>query len=246
MELSDLAVIVGIQLIIFLVLILLLRRIILSASASEMKRLRDLSLENERKAQKLAKEAEKAEKEYQRKVAMSDAEMKKLKSSMQEEAQAQKEEMLKQAREESEKIVKQAMSARENMRKEMQDQLRDQSIDLACSLVSEVLTQEKMKWFHDGLVKEIIDAMGELDPAHFQGINTSEPIQVHTPYELTAGDLKQLQKSIEKYVDGAVTLDQVVDKDVIAGITLTAGSLHLDGSLAGKLRQAAAGQVVGG
>ena len=61
----SLSTIIAIQVVTFLVLVLLLRRLLYSAYAAELKRLRELNLENQNKAEKLGREMEKTEHEHQ-------------------------------------------------------------------------------------------------------------------------------------------------------------------------------------
>jgi F-type H+-transporting ATPase subunit b len=235
----DLGIIVVVQVITFLLLVLLLRRIMHSATANELKRLRDLNLENEKKAEKLAKDLERAEREYERKVARTEAELKSLRAKVREESEKQKEQTLRKAREEGDKIVSQALNVKERIREELEEEMTERSVRFACELIKDVLTAENMTWFHNGLVTDLVAAADKLDGSPFDGIKPGAKAEVRTPYELSGEQLSRLNGALSDRCRQTIQLAQVPDRDVIAGIRITVGSMEIDGSLAGKLRQMA-------
>lgn len=236
----DLRVIIFIQIIIFLGLVLLLRRIIFSASARELTRLRELSADNERKAKLLAKELERAEKEHLHKVDKAEAELRDVKANLREEAQKQKEDALRKAREEGDKIVTQALGVKDRIRTDLEGQLTERSIEMACGMMRDVLTDDKMRWFHDGLVDDIADALGGIDRARLEGVDVSKGATVQTPYPLSDAQLSALRDRLSQVVGPGLQLDQAADQSVIAGVSIRLGNLIIDGSLAGKLRRVGA------
>ena len=96
-----------------------------------------------------------------------------------------------------------------------------------------------MKWFHEGLVTEVLKAIEDIDPSRLQGIQVDGKAAAHTPYELPPKQLNKLNQALSGKAEKKIEVDQVPDKDVIAGITVRMGSLVIDGSLAGKLREEA-------
>jgi F0F1-type ATP synthase membrane subunit b/b' len=238
-DFSDLGIIVTVQIVTFLALVVILRQIMFSASRKEIERLRELNAENQKKAEKLAKELDRAEREHQRKIEKAEEELKVLRASTREESERQKEQILKKAREDGDKIVNQALSVKERIRQELQGKLQEQSIQLGVRMIGKVLTEDRMKWFHDGLVNDVIAEMRQIDPATFAGIDTNKEGVVRTPYELSNELIQQIGDALTTAAGRNITVLQATDKDVIAGLVITIGSLMIDGSLAGKLRQAA-------
>jgi F0F1-type ATP synthase membrane subunit b/b' len=238
-DFSDLGIIVTVQIVTFLALVVILRQIMFSASRKEIERLRELNAENQKKAEKLAKELDRAEREHQRKIEKAEEELKILRASTREESERQKEQILKKAREDGDKIVNQALSVKERIRQELQGKLQEQSIQLGVRMIGKVLTEDRMKWFHDGLVNDVIAEMRQIDPATFAGIDTNKEGVVRTPYELSNELIQQIGDALTTAAGRNITVLQATDKDVIAGLVITIGSLMIDGSLAGKLRQAA-------
>jgi F0F1-type ATP synthase membrane subunit b/b' len=237
MGLTNIAIIIAVQIITFLALVLLLRSIMYTASAAEVKRLRELNLENQKKAEKLARDLERQEREHQRKVEKAEAELRELKTTARQESEQQKEELLGKAREESEKIVNQALGLKDRIREELEGEMQERGITLACSLIKGVMTADNMKWFHDGLVNDVLASVKTVDQKTFQGIEGDLKGEVKTPYELSKDQMKALSQNLSQVAGRAVDLKQVADTEVIAGITIALGNLVIDGSLGGKLHQ---------
>lgn len=58
---------------------------------------------------------------------------------------------------------------------------------------------------------------------------------VHTPFPLSAEDTKQLLQSLEKITGKKIFITEQIDKSLIAGVSVTMGSMIFDGSLSNQL-----------
>jgi F-type H+-transporting ATPase subunit b len=234
----DLAVIVVIQILAFSALVIVLRKIMYSTAANEVERLRKLSEENKQKAEQLAREIEASEKEHQKKMAQAQAQLRKMRSDAKKEAETLKEDTVKKARDEAEKIVNQALRAKQSIREELEEEMQERSVTLACNLIRDVLTEENMKWFHEGLVADVLVAIENMDSESLEGVDIGEGAELHTPYPLNGDSVERLASAMKLHLGKALEFKEVKDRDVIAGITVQLGNIVIDGSLAGKLRQA--------
>jgi len=239
----SLTTIIAIQVVTFLVLVLLLRRLLYSAYAAELKRLRELNLENQNKAEKLAREMEKTEHEHQRRMEKAEGEIRELRNTLQNDAKQKREEVLRKAREEGERIVTQAMGTKDRIREELDGQLQDRSVGIACQLIKDVLTSENMKWFHDGLVKDVTAALGRAEESKLRGLAANQAVEVRTPYRLSDSQVSEVTQALSRHSRQPLQIRQREDQEVIAGLVISAGSLLIDGSLAGQLRQVAARSI---
>ena len=236
---SDLTVIVIVQVVTFLALVLLMRRIMYSAYARELNRLRSLSLEHQKRAEKLAEELERAEKEQQEKIAKAEAKLRQEREQLRKEADERREEVLRKAREEGDKIVKQAMNVKDRIRRELENQMDERCVDLGCSLIQNLMTEGDMRWFHDGLVKDVLAAVQNISADRVRGVDAKSKAVARTPYPLKDDELQSLTRTLSEKAGEEISLKQETDPDVIAGIAIQLGNLIIDGSLAGKLREEA-------
>lgn len=239
MDTSIIITTIVVQIVTFGVLALILHRFMYSAYKGELTRLQDLSLEYKNKAEQLAEDMRKAEDAHRARVEEAEAEIRELRNSIQAEAGKQREEVLLRARSESDRIISAAMGVKDRVRKELEEDIARKSVEFACDLIQGVMSADNMKWFHQGLVKEIIAAIGRVDAKRFQSIEGENMVLVRSPYNLDAAHEKDLEKIIGDKLGRQVLVKQFTDEAVIAGITVKLGSLVIDGSLAGQLKQTA-------
>jgi len=240
METGIIITTIVVQIVTFGVLALLLHRFMYSAYKGELNRLQDLSLEYRNKAEQLAEDMRLAEAKHRERVEEAEAEIRELRNSVQAEAGRQREEVLQRARAESDRIIAAATGVKERMRKDLEAELTEKSVTVACELIQAVLTADNMKWFHEGLVQDVTGAIGRVDPKRFQGMEGETQVMVRTPYTLAKPAEQQLSETLAAHLGRQVKINQFEDPGVIAGITVKIGSLVIDGSLAGQLRQTAA------
>ena len=226
-----------IQVMTFAALVFVLRKIMYSASFGETKRLQQLNQENAKKTQELANKIEEAEKQYQEKLAHAEDEVKKLKSRAKEEVEKLKEATLDKAKQESERIVKQALNTKEKVREEIASQMKERSVDQSLKLVQNILSSNHQRLVHEGLIEDVLEEMGKIEQGKLQ--TKTDKGELITPYEVEKSKKEKIATILSKKTDKKISLEEKIDKELIAGVTIKLGSLVIDGSLAGKLRAAA-------
>lgn len=226
-----------IQVITFVALVLVLRKIMYSASFMETKRLQQLSQENEKRTRELAKKIEEAETEYKRKIYGAEEEARRLKAQAGAEIEKLKEEAMDKAKQESERIINQALNAKEKIREEIEAQLQDKSITLASKLIARVLASRNQRLLHEGLIDEIVEEIEKIEPAKLR-VKTGTG-QLIAPYEVPKNKKEKMISLLSQKTGKEISLEEKIDPETIAGATIKLGSLVIDGSLAGKLTEAA-------
>jgi len=226
-----------IQIITFLALVFVLRKIMYSASFMETKRLQQLSEENSKKAQELAAKLEDAQRQYQEKLESAEKEAKRLKAQAEEEIQKLKEDVLNKARAEGERIVNQALNTKEKLKEEIESQMAEKSIEQSLRLIHTVLSAQNQLSLHQGLVDNILEEIEKTGPEKLK-INIHKG-KLIMPYEIAKPKKEKIIAVLSKKSGKEISLEEEIDKNIIAGITIKLGSLVIDGSLANKLREAA-------
>ncbi len=226
-----------IQAVAFIGLVLVLRKIMYSASFEETKRLQQLSLENSKRAQELAAKIEGAEKQYQEKLEMAEMEIKRLKVEAKAENEKLKEETLIRARQEAERIVKQALNTKEKVREELEAGLQQKSVDQSVALIQEVLGSKNMILLHDGFVKSALEEIAKVDAANLNV--TTDKGELIIAGRISEEDKQKLTALVREKAGKDISLEESLNKSLLAGIVIKLGSLVLDGSLSGKIRESA-------
>ncbi|OIO79692.1 MAG: hypothetical protein AUJ89_04470 [Candidatus Omnitrophica bacterium CG1_02_43_210] len=220
----------------FAALVFILRKIMYFASYVETKRLQQLNQENSEKAKELAVKTEEAEKKYQQILSDAEVEIKRLKAAAQEEIVKLKQQGMEDARQESERIIKQALNVKEKIREDLEAQMQEKSVMQAVRLIQEVVSSKNQSLVREGLIDEIIEEIEKIDSDKLQ-------ITVDKGELVVSGNIDEAKKAkiasiLSDKAGRKISLQEVVSKDMIAGITIKLGSLVIDGSLAGRLREA--------
>ncbi len=226
-----------IQVLTFLALVFVLRKIMYSASYLETKRLQQLSEENSKKAQELAAKLEDAHRQCQEKVESAEIEAKRLKAQAEEEIQKLKEDVLNKARAEGERIVNQALNTKEKLKEEIESRMTERSIEQSLKLIHVVLSAQNQLSLHQGLVDNILEEIEKTGPEKLK-INIHQG-KLLTPYEIAKPKKEKIIAVLSKKSGKEISLEEEIDKNIIAGITIKLGSLIIDGSLANRLKEAA-------
>ena len=225
-----------IQMITFAALVFVLRKIMYSTSLGETKRLQKLNQENAKKAQELANKIEEAERQYKEKIARAEDEIRKLKLEAKEEAEKLKEEALNKAKQESERIVNQALNTKEKLKEEIASQMKGKSVEQSVRLIQDVLNSKNQKLVHEGLIDDVIEEIEKLEQGRLQA--RTDKGELITPHAIDKSRKEKIKAVLSKKTGKKIALEEKIDKEVIAGITIKLGSLVIDGSLAGKLKEA--------
>lgn len=226
-----------IQIITFAALVFALRKIMYSASYMETKRLEQLNAENVKKVQELTMKINEADKQCQEKIGSAEAEAKRLKIQSQEEIERLKEEILNKARQDAEHITASALNNKERIKEELEAKMLENAIDFSCTMLTVTLSSKNQKLLHEGLLSDVMQELDKIEPKKIQiSVTKGELI---TPYEIEESKKEKLSQIISEKTNNKIHLEEKIIPEGIAGITIKLGSLIIDGSLRGKLKEAA-------
>jgi len=234
-----------VQIITFAGLVLVLRKILLSSSVNETRRLQDINASNALKAQELARQMEDAEKEYKEKMAMAEKEARSMREKAKKEGDALKEERIAEGKQEAERIIQQALNAKGEMRIEIEEQMQEKSADFSYKIIRKILSGEGQKMVHDGLVAEGLKELDKIDAAALKEIGdklasaSGLAVEIRTPHAMSSPQKEKLIKILSSKTAKDVNLQEVVDQDIVAGFIVKLDSFVIDGSLLEKFKKAA-------
>lgn len=244
-----LIVFIIINLVTFLAMVFVFRKVMISSSYDETRRLQQQNLENSRKAVELEQKIEEAEKYYKEKLVRAEDEIRKLKERASKEAEALKEQMVTKAKEERDRLIEQAINSREKLREDIEAGLVEKSLELSRRIVTEIFNSEHQKLVYDAFLKEVFEAMEKMDlgtlkdagtlPAASRIPSGGRQCRVQSSHALDPRQRETLIKILSERAGEKISLEEVTDKGLIAGIIVQIGSFRIDGSLAAKFRKAA-------
>jgi F-type H+-transporting ATPase subunit b len=222
------------QLITFAVLVYFLRKIMYSSSAEELLRLKKLEEEHRMRTEELASKLDEADKQFKSKMDIAEDEARRMKAQTKAEAEKLKDEMIDKARQESERIVNQALNSKSKIKEDLESQIREKCVKLSEDMLRKVLGSEHQRSLHDGLVDEMIAELEKIDAGKL-AIQEEEG-EIVSPYELSKDRVLKVESLLSRKTGKKISLSVKIEKQVIAGMIIKIGSLAIDGSLSGRLK----------
>ncbi|MFH0763882.1 MAG: F0F1 ATP synthase subunit delta [Candidatus Omnitrophota bacterium] len=225
-----------IQVITFIAIVFVLRKLLYTETAKETRRLAELKEANARKEQELQMKLEEAEGAYRQKIAKVEEDAKRLRAKAEEEAEEIRQKTLARAREEAELVMKTALNAKEKIREEINFEMRKEVPALAAQMFKEVISARAKEMAHKELVKEVTKEIRALEKSRFSA--KAKTIEVSSPYPLEKEEKSEVASAVCEKLGNKVPLEEKLDKELIAGIEVKVGTLIIDGSILNRLRQA--------
>jgi F0F1-type ATP synthase membrane subunit b/b' len=223
--------------VIFILLVIGLRKLLYSKASAEIKRAQLMVDESNKKIEALREQIEEAKTEYKRTVAQAKEDARKIMADAQKEAEELRTRHLQETRKEIDKIVKSAQAQKESMERELKSDLMRKSIHHSKAIIHQVFTADSLGATHDVMIEEISQQIGNLDLGQMS--EDIKEAEIVTIVPLGKEKMEMLKKKLSSVLKKEIELKEKIDDSVVAGILIKLGSLILDGSLANKIRIAA-------
>ncbi len=231
------------QVLFFIGLVLVLRKVLLSSSYNETRRLQQLNEENSRKAQELAAKIADAENEYRERTLKTDEEIQLMKSKAKKDIENLKEAIIAKGKAEGDRIVTQALNARDEIRAEIEEQMHERVVEFSRRIFREVLSAKEQKLVHEGLLESVFEELAAIESDRLQTVNvdgvSEGAVEVKTLHPMMPEQKEKLENILSSKLGKKITVKEEPEKEIIAGITITLGSFVIDGSLSERFRKAA-------
>ncbi|MFH1900787.1 MAG: F0F1 ATP synthase subunit delta [Candidatus Omnitrophota bacterium] len=226
-----------IQVVVFVVVIVVLRRLLHSHTYGAVNRLKKIEGESKRKEKELEKKTKEVEEEYQEKIKAAKEDIKKLNQEAQELRENSKQEALAKVRQEADGIIKAAHTSRERIRQEIIQGLEKTIIEFSCQLVKHVFTSDHLAVLGEKFIEEVILELEGADTAYipFQ----VEEAEIIFNYPPTLQQKERIGQVLSRKVSPKIKLKEKKDEKIVAGIIIRLGTFTIDGSLRSRLEEEA-------
>lgn len=184
----------------------------------------------------LQRRVEETERQRREQLTKVQEEVQELRAKALAEAEAARQQALTQARAEAEQVVAQAMEARKALLQEQTALIESKAVERACDLVAQVLPHALREAVHSRWLDELIE--DGLVPERLATHEQVREATVVSAFPLAAAQRTRLTARLQAAFGPSLTIHESVDARFVAGLTVTAGHLVLDGSLASKLHEA--------
>lgn len=227
------------QVVVFVVLVVGLRRILSRNLTNAAAHLQGLNAEYLRRHEELKQRTEQAERQYGEQTVKAKTESEHILQQARQEAESLRAKTLEDARQESERIVQQGIQSRDAIRTELEESMERRAIERACELLQTTLPTRVRQEIQSGWLEELLrDGLGQLDRLKTHQEDAREA-RVVSALPLADGQREALRRRLREAVGREIAVQEETDQRLVAGMTITVGSLILDGSLFSRIQQAA-------
>jgi len=224
--------------IVFIGLVIFMQKVFSKEVVSATSHLDELTAEYSKREEALKKQYEDAKRQSQEIIANAQKDAQKQMEQILKEAHDEKTRILDEAAKKTDEMVKQADNARLSLLAEADKKIEERAIVKAVELLGICLSEDFRKQIHERWVKELVSAgFQALDRLRVP--DQIQSIKVITAFELTQDQRKVLVSKIKEKLGYEVSIEEVIDPKIIAGISVNVGSLYLDGSLKFKIEEEA-------
>lgn len=225
------------QVVIFILIVIGLRKLLYSKASVEIKRLQLMTDESSQKIEVLRGQIEEAKTEYKQTIAKAKEDARHLIADAQKEAEELRAKHLQETRRETDKMVRSTQAQKESMEREIHSMSARKSIHFSKAIIKQVLTAGCLGATHDVMIEEISQQIGNIDLSQMSA--DIKEAEIVTMFPLGNGKMEMIKKKLSSKLNREIELKEKIDDSLMAGILIKMGSLILDGSLANKLRIAA-------
>jgi F-type H+-transporting ATPase subunit b len=227
--------------IIFIILVLFMKRLIKRDVVSATSHLDNLTFEFTQKEEAIKKEYEELKRQSQEIIEKATKDAQTQKENILKQAEEEKNKVITQAQEKANEIVKQADNTRLALLAELQEKINEKAIEKAGQLLNQALSVSVRNDIHQRWVDDLIsNSFQQLERLRIpEGISE---IKVVTAFELNQKQRAALLDKIKERLGYDVKLQEEIDPDIIAGLVVNIGGLFLDGSLSFKIQEVVRGQ----
>lgn len=225
-----------IQLIIFIGLILVFRRVLSSNVNSATQHLAELNEDYDKKEREVNTRLEEARRRSGEIVAKAREEAEKEREKVAKEAETERDKILREARTSSEEIMQQADKSRRLLLSELDERISKEAAKKAAGLIQRALPEEFKRDIHHRWMKELAeDSLKEIERLRIP--EEVKDVKITSAFSLRDDERKNLSKRLKELLGREVALKEEVNTEIVAGLVVTIGSLILDGSLKNKIRE---------
>lgn len=225
------------QIINFVVLLFILKRILYKPIREIIEKRRGLIARTVEDAEKTKKEAqalkEKCEEELKK--------VKELRSQMlertREEALKDRNKLLGEAGKDAAKIIEKERALFDAEKKRAEAELKNKTLEIASVFVSNLLEDIADEELHKAIFRKLAKENGKIvsDISKIKEKGETLPIDLVSAYPLKTDEVKMFQETVESQLAKKVSINTTVDKTLIAGIRIKACDMIYDCSLAGQV-----------
>jgi F-type H+-transporting ATPase subunit b len=229
------------QIINFLVLLIILRRVLYKPIREIIEKRRSLIQQRIEEAEKIKKEAMELKENYQHELDKLHELKSRMLEKMNEEVEQARKKLIGRAEEEAARVIVKEKAVFDTEKARHESELKDKAIEavniFATNLLKGVSDENLHKTIYEKLFRELREVA-----SHIPEIKEKDrPLTVDliTAYPLSEAEAGKFKETIESLLSQSVLLNTIIDSSLIAGIKIKAHDMVYDLSLSGQIKRLA-------
>ena len=226
------------QIINFIVLLFILKRILYRPVKEIIEKRRGLIQQSIDDAEKMQKEALELKGAYQHEMDSVASVKSEMIRKLNEEIEEERKKLLNKAAEEAGEVLEMKRALFEVEKKRLEGELKDKTIEAVSIFATRLINDIANEDLHRALYARLFTGLGQIlsrIPAE-KAKDVPMPFDLITAYPLSGDETRKLREAIESLTTRNVLLNVVVDKSLIAGVRIAASDMAYDASLSGQIR----------
>ena len=223
------------QLVVFAVIVIVLRKMLLSDTMSAVRRMKSAESDLAKKEEAMRQKMEAHEQEMMRKKTEAEEELQRHREASEQDLARLKDRMKTEAKTEADRIISEAQLGKDKLRDQLMREASGKAVEYAGELFKLVVGKAASEKISMAFVDELIGGLEEIDGAslHIEA-NETEFIASH---KLDPGQRVKLEKLIADKFGVTLRIEEKIDEKLLGGMMIKLGSLEIDGSLLNRYRE---------
>jgi F0F1-type ATP synthase delta subunit len=231
-----LAPIIIAHVVVLAVIIVIIRKMLLSDTVKAVARIRQVEAEVRKKEEAIRKEISEHEKDFGRKKAEAEAALQAQREKSEKEVAGMRDQVVGEARKEADKIIEQAKANEEKFRKQLAQDMEEKTVEYSGQVFDLVFSEKVTPAIDQAFINELLDALNEIDAGSIT-VDTDQAEFV-TAREMDPEQKARLEGILNEKFSANIKIKEKVDPALMAGISFKLGSLEIDGSLRNRFLEA--------
>lgn len=216
--------------------ILVIRRLLWNDTMRAVEKINQVEAEVRKKEESIRREIEEHERDFARRRAEAEQDLQRQKEQSEKELGRLREKTVADAKIEGERILDQARRSEEKFRQQVLQEMEQKAVEYGAQIFGLVFSERMSEELNRHFVAELLDALEAIDSS---GITVDAGTAEFTAsYPIDAQQKERLTRILSEKFGAAVTIEEKLDKSLLAGIVFKLGSLEIDGSLLNRFREA--------
>lgn len=226
-----------VQVFVFVTIVAITKRLLLNDTMKAVDRIKKVEAEVRKREESIRQQIQDHEQEFQKKKAEAEADLERRREMTEKEVTKMRDQILSDAKKESEIIIDNAKKGEEKFRKQIMQQMEEKAVDYGIDTFRLVMSEKITDELNGHFIDELLDAVDEIDAS---SITADGEAEFKSSHPLLEPQKKRLESILNTKFKVDVEVKEKVIPDLLAGLVFKLGSLEIDGSLRGRLQEAAA------